>query len=201
MNPENFNLPSLINSMKELRQMQLGDQVRQALEGARLGFDANTLSELVRELETDIEEHIERLERISGVMTEPERAQPELMETLRRTEVAFKAGCDLEEVESLCEAFTRARELLAGGMGNGGVLDLKLLFSNIPGLNGLDITRDANGVPKVPSQIIEEVLGGKFSVRKLEKAPETPAEPSLEELFDLEKTSAPTNRLPKDWKP
>lgn len=196
MNADDFNLASLISSMKELRTMSLGEQVRRALEGHRLGFDANTLADLVRELETDIEEHIERLEKISGVMTVQERAQPEKMPTLRRQEVAFQAGCDLEEVDSLCDAFSRARELLAGHGSGGGPIDLKLLFSNLPGLSGLDITKGSDGVPKVPAQILEEVLGG-----KLPRLPKPAPDGSLEALFDLEKTSAPRNRLPKDWKP
>lgn len=197
MNADNFNLTGLITTMKELRHMQLGDQVRQALEGARLGLDPAALAELVRELESDIEEHIDRLERLSGAMTETERAHPERMDTARRSEVAFKSGCDLEEVDSLCETFSRAREILAGGNAPGGAIDLKLLFSNIPGLSGLDVTRGPDGVPKVPAQVIEEVLGGKISGLRGKPAADAP----LEELFDLEKPATPRNRLPKDWKP
>jgi hypothetical protein len=197
LNADGFNLESLISSMKELRHMQLGDQVRQALEGAKLGLDPAALKDLVHELESDIEEHIGRLEKISEVMTTEERRQPELMEATRRQEVAFKSGCDTEEVDSLCEAFSRAREILAGAKGHGGVLDLKLLFSNIPGLSGIDLAPGSDGVRKVPAQILEEILGGKFRT-----PPSTPdTEPSLEELFDLEKTATPRNRLPKDWKP
>ena len=196
MNADSFNLDSLITSMKELRHMQLGDQVRQALEGAKLGFDPATLSELVRELESDIGEHIERLERISGVMTPAERAQPENMENARRQEVAFKSGCDTEEVDSLCEAFSRAREILAGVKG-GGLVDLRLLFSNIPGLTGIELAPGPDGVPKVPAQILEEVLGGKIPfIRRKSKS-----EPPLEDLFDFSKPAIPKNRLPRDWKP
>lgn len=197
LNADSFNLDSLINSMKELRHMQLGDQVRQALEGAKLGLDPAALKDLVHELESDIEEHIGRLEKMSGVMTPEERSHPEAMETARRQEVAFKSGCDTEEVDSLCEAFSRAREILAGATGHGGVLDLKLLFSNIPGLSGIELAPGPDGVAKVPAQILEEILGGRHpSGRRKE-----PAEPALEDLFDLEKPATPKNRLPKDWDP
>lgn len=205
MNADNFNLETLISSMKDLRHMQLGDQVRQALEGARLGFDANTLAEIVRELESDIEEHVERLEKISGVLSADERAFPERMDNARRQEVAFSSGCDLEEVDSLCEAFSRAREILAGTGGRPGFVDLKLLFSNLPGISGIEIERGPDGVPKVPAQIIEELLGGKWPrpARKnpAQESAKPPREPELEELFDLEKPAMPKNRLPKDWKP
>ncbi|MBE7491279.1 MAG: hypothetical protein HS108_05920 [Planctomycetes bacterium] len=195
MNADNFHLGTLISSMKDLRRMSLGDQIRQALQGEKIGLDPAALAELVRELETDIEEHIERLERIAGAMTEPERHYPERMEPERRAEVAFKAGCDIEEVDSICDAFSRAREILAG-QATGGVIDLKLLFSNIPGFAGFEVTRGPDGVPKVPAQIIEEALGARgLAPRK----PQTDTD--LEALFDLEKTAAPRNRLPRDWKP
>lgn len=192
MNADEFNLSRLINSMKELRHMSLGDQVRQALEGEKLGLDAGTLADLIHELEHDIEEHIERLEKMSGAMTEQERNFPENMATSRRAEVAYQSGCDMEEVESLCTAFARAREILAGSA-QGAVLDLKLLFSNLPGLAGAD------GVPKVPAQLLEDLLNGKLPLRKARTTGS--AEGELEALFDLERVSAPKNRLPKDWKP
>lgn len=177
--------------------MSLGEQVRQALEGARLGFDASTLAELVRELESDIEEHIERLEKMSGVMTAAERSFPERMTTQRRQEVAFQSGCDQEEVDSLCTAFSRAREMLSGSNG-AAALDLKLLFSNLPGLSGIDL-KGPDGVPKVPSQVLEDLLSGRFPSPAV--APPAPADGELEAMFDLEKVSTPRNRLPKDWKP
>jgi hypothetical protein len=188
--------------MKELRQMQLGDQVRQALEGARLGLDAATLSELVRELQTDIEEHIERLEKISGAMTAPERLDPPAMDATRRQEVAFQSGCDLEEVDSICDAISRGREILAENADARGGIDLRLLFSKLPGITGIDIGKGPDGVPKVPSQVIEELLGARPK-RPDQDRPTAPIrkDGALEELFDLEKTVTPKNRLPKDWKP
>lgn len=200
MNSEEFNLDVLISSMKELRQMQLDDQVRQALESARLKLDPGTLEDFIHELEHDIEEHIERLERISGVMKAEERSHPERMEDLRRREVAFQSGCDLEEVDSLCEAFSRAREILAGLKGQGGgVIDVKLLFSNLPGLTGMEISEVGKA-----SNILRGLLDGTIQSRK----PETENLDALagrneefEQLFELGSTNAPKNRLPKDWKP
>ncbi|MCB9894128.1 MAG: hypothetical protein H6839_06760 [Planctomycetes bacterium] len=202
MNAEEFNLDMLISSMKELRQMQLDDQVRQALENAKLKLDPGTLEDFIHELETDIEEHIERLERISNVLHEQERNHPELMEDDRRREVAFQSGCDLEEVDSLCEAFSRAREILAGlKKGGGGVIDVKLLFSNLPGLTGLPGTEDE---PGKASSLLRGLLDGTIHTRKTPD-PDlnelTARNDEFEALFDLEATSAPRNRLPKDWKP
>jgi hypothetical protein len=203
VNAEEFNLEMLISSMKELRQMQLDDQVRQALENAKLKLDPGTLDDFIHELESDIEEHIERLERISGVLAEEERAHPERMEDERRREVAFKSGCDLEEVDSLCEAFSRAREILAGlKKGGGGVIDVKLLFSNLPGLTGLPDS-DGNEFGKT-SSLLRGLLDGTIHTRK---SPEpdldtvTARNDEFEALFELGTTNAPKNRLPKDWKP
>ena len=203
MNAEEFNLDVLISSMKELRQMQLDNQVRQALENAKLKLDPGTLEDFIHELESDIEEHIERLERISGVLIEEERAHPERMEDMRRREVAFQSGCDLEEVDSLCEAFSRAREILAGlKKGGSGVIDVKLLFSNLPGLTGLPGTED--GEPGKTSSLLRGLLDGTIHSRPM-PAPDlnelTARNDEFEALFDLEGTSAPKNRLPKDWKP
>lgn len=197
MDAENFTLETLIKSMKDLRRMQLGDQVKQALEGAKLGVDPASLSELIREIETDIEEHIERLERMQAVMKTGECAHPELMDEIRRREVAFQSGCDLEEVESLCDAFSRAREILAGlKQQGGGAIDVKLLFSNLPGLSGMQF--DGEG----PGQLLRGILDGTFRPTRKSDADEVVVRPEdLEAQFDLTRTSAPKNRLPKDWKP
>lgn len=198
MNAEDFNLDMLINSMKELRQMQLNDQVREALEGAKLKLDPSMVNELIHELETDIEEHIDRLENISEVLTEDERAHPERLETDRRREIAFQSGCDLEEVDSLCEAFSRAREILSGLKGQGGgVLDVKLLFSNLPGMGGFQVM----GEGEVP-EVLRGLLDGSMRPGDEGELPDAPAgNDEFEALFDLEQTKAPKNRLPKDWNP
>lgn len=198
MNAEDFNLDMLINSMKELRQMQLNDQVREALEGAKLKLDPSMVNELIHELETDIEEHIDRLENISEVLTEDERAHPERLETDRRREIAFQSGCDLEEVDSLCEAFSRAREILSGLKGQGGgVLDVKLLFSNLPGIGGFQVM----GEGEVP-EVLRGLLDGSMRPGDEGELPDAPAgNDEFEALFDLEQTKAPKNRLPKDWNP
>jgi hypothetical protein len=195
---EEFNLEMLINSMKELRQMQLNDQVREALEGAKLRLDQNMVNELIHELETDIEEHIQRLEKISNVLTEEERAHPELIDGVRRQEVAFQSGCDLEEVDSLCEAFSRAREILTGLKRRGsGVLDVKLLFSNLPGLSGMDVAGEGD-----VSNVLRGLLDGSVQSRAESDLSDIAARnDEFEELFDLEQTKAPKNRLPKDWNP
>ncbi|MBZ0136643.1 MAG: hypothetical protein K8I27_09750 [Planctomycetes bacterium] len=199
MNPNDFNLDMLINSMKELRQMQLNDQVRSALASAKLQLDAATLDNIIHELETDIEEHIERLERIAGVLNEEERKHPEQMPGLRRQEVAFQSGCDFEEVDTLCEAFSRAREILAGLKGQqSGVIDVKLLFSNLPGLTGLEFNEDGQ-----PAGFLRGILDGAIQVPKTEPNLDAIAarNDEFEALFDLEAPGAPKNRLPKDWKP
>lgn len=207
MDPKNFSLDNLIASMKELRQMQLSDQVRQALEGTRLGVDPSTLNELIHEIEHDIEEHIERLERISAVMSTEERGHPEHLDELRRREVAFKSGCDLEEVDSLCETFNHAREILAGLRADGGKgIDVRLLFSNLP---GLDLGNQENA-----AQILRGLLDGTINARRntqpLRKTESQPKagdaskqglDGDLEGLFDLDTPYVPKNRLPKDWKP
>jgi hypothetical protein len=183
--------------MKDLRTMQLGDQVKQALEGAKLGVDPSSLADLIKEIETDIEEHIERLERMQTVMTTDEQAHPEQMDELRRREVAFKSGCDLEEVESLCDAFSRAREILAGLKQKGsGAIDVKLLFSNLPGLSGMQL--DGEG----PSQLLRGILEGTFIPSPQSESDDVVVRPEyLEQHFDLSRTAAPKNRLPRDWKP
>jgi hypothetical protein len=194
VNANEFNLETLISSMKELRQMQLNDQVRQALEKARLNLDPALLNEAISELETDIEEHIERLERIAGVLQAPERAFPEHMVELRRQEVAFQSGCDLEEVDSLCEAFSRAREILAGLKEEGGVLDIKLLFSNLPGLTGMEF---GEGDDKA-ANLLRGILDGTIQTPPTENLDElVTRNTDFEALFDLERTVAPKNRLPK----
>jgi hypothetical protein len=193
---DNFTLETLIKSMKDLRTMQLGDQVKNALESAKLGVDPSSLSDLIREIESDIEEHIDRLERMSAVMSQSERAHPELLDELRMREIAFQSGSDLEEVESLCEAFSRAREILAGLKQQGGeVIDVKLLFSNLPGISGLPI--DAQGA----SDLLRGLLDGVFQNKSEPTSEEVVVRPQdLHEQFDLSRTAAPKNRLPKDWR-
>ncbi|MHC4840398.1 MAG: hypothetical protein ACYTDT_05470 [Planctomycetota bacterium] len=210
MNPEQFNLETLIDSMKDLRDVSLADQVKQALEGASLGLDEGAIDGLVNELESDIEDQIERLELISNTLSEVERHAPEQMPRDRRLEVAFKAGCDIEEVDSLCEAFRRARELLARiADGGSAAVDIKLLFGNLPGSGGFALGTDENGVPMVPSQIIEKLMSGDsipFAETEdlVVDVPSSKSDSNLvefEALFDLEKTDGPKNRLPKDWNP
>ena len=199
MNADDFNLDMLISSMKELRQMQLDDQVRSALSSAKLQLDPATLENIIHELESDIEEHIERLERISGVLKEEERKNPEQMTELRRQEVAFQSGCDFEEVDSLCEAFSRAREILAGLKGQGGgVVDVKLLFSNMPGLTGLDFDSEGR-----PTNLLRGILDGTIQTPKQPEDLDTLStrNDDFEALFDLSEPKGPKNRLPKDWKP
>ena len=201
MNAEDFNLDMLISSMKELRQMQLDDQVRSALSSAKLQLDPATLENIIHELESDIEEHIERLERISGVLKDEERKHPEQMPDLRRQEVAFQSGCDFEEVDSLCEAFSRAREILAGLKGQGGgLLDVKLLFSNLPGLTGMEFNEEGK-----PSNLLRGILDGTIHSQTPKPAEDLDSlaarNDEFEALFDLSAPSAPRNRLPKDWKP
>jgi hypothetical protein len=200
VNPNDFNMEMLISSMKELRQMQLDDQVRSALEGARLKLDPNTLETLIHELESDIEEHIQRLERIAEVLKEDERKHPENIPELRRQEVAFQSGSDFEEVDSLCEAFSHARKLLAGLKGEGGI-DVKLLFSNLPGMTGLDFTEEGK-----PANLLRGILDGTIHTGKTGKEPKdldalAGNNDDFEALFDLASTRAPKNRLPKDWTP
>ncbi len=196
MDAEKFTLETLISSMKDLRRMQLSDQVKEALDSAKLGVDQSSLNDLIKEIESDIEEHIERLERMHAVMTDDERAHPELLDEIRRREVAFKSGSDLEEVDSLCEAFSRAREILAGLKQKGdGIIDVKLLFSNLPGLSGLQI--DGEGA----SQLLRGILDGTYRPPRSEAADVVVRAEDLEGQFDLTRTAAPKNRLPKDWKP
>ncbi|MEE9312835.1 MAG: hypothetical protein V3V10_10550 [Planctomycetota bacterium] len=203
---ENFNLETLIESMKELRDVSLADQVKQALESASLGLDEGAIDGLVNELESDIKEQIKRLELISGALTSDERFAPEEMEHARRLEVAYQAGCDIEEVDSLCEAFRRAREVLARITKNGTTaVDIKLLFGNLPGSGGFAMGVDENGVPMVPSQIFEKLMnGGEFPFAEsedIDHSSENIGIDDFEDLFDLEHTDGPKNRLPKDWNP
>ncbi|MDC1142385.1 hypothetical protein OAU50_04790 [Planctomycetota bacterium] len=210
MNPEQFNLESLIDSMKDLRDVSLADQVKQALEGASLGLDEGAIDGLVNELESDIEDQIKRLEQISDILTSDERRAPEKMPHERRMEVAFQALCDIEEVDSLCEAFRRAREVLARiAEGGTAAVDIRLLFGNLPGAGGFSLGTDENGVPMVPSQIIEKLMSGDsipFSDNDESVIDTSQVEPAtelddFEAMFDLEKTDGPKNRLPKDWNP
>jgi len=122
------------------------------------------------------------------------------MAQVRRQEVAFQSGCDLEEVDSICDAISRGREILTDNADSRGQLDLRLLFSKLPGITGIDIGKGPDGVPKVPSQVLEELFGVRRATQERPTAP-IKKEGALEELFDLEKTAAPKNRLPKDWKP
>ncbi|MBX3460803.1 MAG: hypothetical protein KF696_12720 [Planctomycetes bacterium] len=195
---DKFTLETLIKSMKDLRGMSLGEQVREAINGAKLGIDPESIADLVRELESDIEEHIDRLERMHAVMSDDERAHPELLDELRKREVAFKSGNDLEEVESLCEAFSRAREILAGlKKQGGGVIDVKLLFSNLPGLSGLQLDGEGG------NELLRGILDGTYKARGTESEVNdviVRAE-DLAGQIDLTRVAAPKNRLPKNWKP
>jgi hypothetical protein len=197
VNGEDFNLDMLISSMKELRQMQLNDQVREALEGAKLKLDQNTLNDFIHELEHDLAEHIERLERINGVLKPAERQQPERMEEERKREVAYQSGCDIEEVESLCEAFSRAREILAGLKGRGGgVIDVKLLFNNLPGLTGIEIVEGGKA-----GNLLRGLLDGSIQPRARQDLDTlVTRNDEFEALFELKATAGPKNRLPKDHK-
>ncbi len=194
MERNDFTLDALIRSMRELRGAPLGDQVRNALKNAKIGLDAGALSELVHELESDIEEHISRLERISSNLTDAERREPEAMSVDRRREVAFQSGCDFEEIESLCEAFMRARTVVEGlEDGSIGELDIKLLFGNIPGLTMPPEFEDGkfqimSGAVELPLQELPAK-----SVQQEDLS-------DFEDLFDFETEVKPKNRLPKDWK-
>ncbi|MCC6466162.1 MAG: hypothetical protein IT463_12550 [Planctomycetes bacterium] len=193
MGADAFNLDALIRSMRDLGKTQLSDQVRRALEGARIGLDPNTVEELINELQSNLAEHIDRLERIAGVLSDDERQYPERMPAPRRQQVAVAAGCDTEEVEELCEAFNRAREILARHGDGEGRIDVRLLFGKLPGLN---FGPGEDGLPQVPSQVLEGLL------ERAARASEVPSQPDeLEELFDFKKAAQPKNRLPKDWKP
>jgi hypothetical protein len=178
--------------MKELRRMSLGDQVKQALDAAKLRLDPGMMTELLRELESDIEEHIERLERISSVLSPAERAQPERLAQDRRREVAFQSGSDLEDVDSLCEAFERARQILSGLQSGSGVPDLRVLFSNLPGFPGMN-SADA----EEQARMLEAMLKRAAKAAGRAPAPES----DLESEFDFSRTVSPKNRLPRDWQP
>jgi hypothetical protein len=204
---ENFSLDVLIRQMKELRGSQLGDQVRAALEQASLGMDEASLAELVSEFQSDIEEHVERLERISRELTVDERSNPEAMTGERRREVAFKAGCDFEEIDSLCEAFERVRGLMEELREKGGVLDVRLLFGSLPGMSGIESDEVQHGLLK---GILDGTIrpgtseGRKSHLNFLQsggKQGNEPRDRKLEDDIDTSRTHEPVNRLPKDWNP
>jgi len=203
---DNFSLDALIRSMKDLKGVELGSQVRAALESAAVPFDTSTLSALVDELENDLEEHIARLETICGVLNDEERRRPETMSAERRREVAVASSCDLEEVESLCDAFSRARKILSSIAHDGeGQIDVKLLFGNLASLSGLDIgATDEKGEPlMISSNFFRKLLVHKVEERADDEVTElvVPEGEEFDSLFDLERTSEPRNRLPKDWNP
>ncbi len=201
---DNFNLDVLIKSIKDLRNMELAQHLREALRTQDLnGMDASLISELVEELENDIEEHISRLERICAVLTPEERLRPESMNSLRQQEVAWQAKCDLDEVAGVCEAFARAREIL-GSMGSGErqSLDLRVLFSNLGGVMGVDAVKDSGeGLQFTPEFLQKLLQKGMAAQRAQAKKKSAGSELSdFESQFDLEKPAQPKNRLPKDWR-
>lgn len=201
MSYDSFSIDVLIASMKQLRGMELGQHVHDALEGVETGLDEGALRELVEELQHDLEEHIERLERISGVLTAAEKEKPETMSVERRREVAWQSKCDPEEVDSLCEAFERARQILSR-MGAGGAVDFRLLLTNLSGLfgKGGEPGEEPNGAVFIVPEMFRKLMRGAKRTEAGKAAGRRELD-EFEQLFDLEKTSAPKNRLPKDWKP
>lgn len=214
MDADKFNFDLLIRSIKELRNRELAVQLRDALSASNLGMDQAMVSEFIHELENDLEEHIARLERIRDEMTPAEREQPESMDPLRRQAVAFNAQCDVEEIDGLCEAFGRAREML-GNVGTDGKvkLDIKLLFTNLGGIVGLDIGGDAAGDGSAPLDnvtgqsmppFLHKLLQGGLKARtpRHDRGSSEDAldGPDFEAMFDTSRTSEPKNRLPRDFR-
>lgn len=208
MSADNFSLEVLIRSIKELRNVELARHLRDALRTQDLGMDAGIISDLIEELENDIEEHIARLERICGVLTPSERQQPESMNHERQQEVAWQAKCDLDEVESLCEAFAKAREIL-GSMGGAERqnLDLRVLFSNMGGMFGIDgeaVKDSGEGVAFTPQFLQKLLQKGLASQRADASRKVSGNDPSdltaFEAQFEMDSPAVPKNRLPKDWR-
>lgn len=201
MGADNFNLETLIRSIKELRNMELAQQLREALRTQELGtMDASLISEMVEEIENDLEEHISRLERIYGVLTEEERARPETMTPARQQEVAWQSKCDLDEVQGLCEAFARAREILGTLGGERRMIDLRLLLTNMGGVMGVDAVQDTpNGIQFNPEFLKRLVQKGALPARSDKPKPRADLA-EFEAQFDMDAPAQPKNRLPKDWR-
>jgi hypothetical protein len=201
---DNFNLDVLIKSIKDLRNMELAQHLREALRTQDLnGMDAGLISELVEELENDIEEHISRLERICAVLTPEERQKPESMNHTRQQEVAWQSKCDLDEVQGVCEAFARARELLNSmGTNERQNLDLRVLFSNLGGVMGIDAVKDSGEGLQFTPEFLQKLLQKGMAAQRAEAKKKTLGNDltDFEAQFDLDKPAAPKNRLPKDWK-
>ncbi|CAG0971196.1 hypothetical protein PLCT2_01360 [Planctomycetaceae bacterium] len=199
---DNFNLDILIKSIKDLRNMELARQLREALRTQDLnGMDTGLISELVEELENDLEEHISRLERICAVLTAEERLRPESMNHARQQEVAWQSKCDLDEVQGVCEAFARARELL-GTMGSSERqnLDLRVLLSNLGGVMGLEAVKETpQGLQFTPEFLQKLMQKGLTGPKPARKQPSKELD-DFEALFDLDKPVQPKNRLPKDFR-
>ena len=202
---DNFNLDILIKSIKDLRNMELARQLREALRTQDLsGMDTGLISELVEELENDLEEHISRLERICAVLTPDERLRPESMNHARQQEVAWQSKCDLDEVQGVCEAFARARELL-GSMGPGERqnLDLRVLLTNLGGVMGLEAVKETpqglQFTPEFLQKLMQKGLAAHKPVAPARKQPSRELD-DFEALFDLDKPVQPKNRLPKDFR-
>jgi hypothetical protein len=205
---ENFSLDVLIRQMKDLQGSQLGDQVRAALEHARLGMDESSLAELVNEFQSDLQEHIGRLERINRELTMEERSSPENMSAERRREVAFKSGCDFEEIDSLCEAFAQVRSVLEELRQKGGSFDVSLLLGNLPGMAGIESDEVQHGLLKgiLDGTIQPGATEGnrKSHLNFMQAGGKRRAEKrsgDLEDQIDTSRTHEPVNRLPKDWNP
>lgn len=197
---DNFSLDVLIKSIKDLRNMELARHLREALKTQEFGADSGLISELVEELENDIEEHIARLERIGAVLTPEERQSPEKLSHLRQQEVAWQAKCDLDEVQSLCEAFARAREI----MGNLGAaerqnMDLRAMFGNLGSVLGLDAQSfkdNGDGMVFSPQFLQKLLQKGLAAQREAARKKQD----RLDDLFDFDTPATPRNRLPKDWR-
>ncbi|MCC6572233.1 MAG: hypothetical protein IT462_00450 [Planctomycetes bacterium] len=212
---DKFTLDLLIKSIKDLRNRELADQLRGALAQANLGLDKDAVAELIHELEHDLEEHITRLERMQAAMTPEEREQPEHMDLLRKQAVAYASQTDLEEIETLCEAFARAREMMVNLTENGKVqFDVKLLFNNLGGIVGLDIGRRAEGetpadngqpMPQFLQRLLQNGLKNRAPKRDEVASKPAPFEdtlngPSFEDMFDTRQVATPKNRLPRDFR-
>ena len=205
MAADNFNLDVLIKSIKELRNMELAKQLREALRTQEMStMDSGLISELVEEIENDLEEHISRLERICAVLTPEERARPENMNHQRQQEVAWQSKCDLDEVQGVCEAFARAREILGSVGGNERrVLDVRMLLSNLGGVMGMEAVKETpEGLQFTPEFLQKLMQKGLASQKAGVPAANKPRKEidDFEALFDLDKPAQPKNRLPKNFR-
>jgi Signal peptide binding domain len=202
---DNFNLDILIKSIKDLRNMELARQLREALRTQDLsGMDTGLISELVEELENDLEEHISRLERICAVLTADERLRPESMNHARQQEVAWQSKCDLDEVQGVCEAFARARELLGTmGAAERQNLDLRVLLTNLGGVMGLEAVKETPQGLQFTPEFLQKLMQKGLAANKPAASARKQTSRELDEfeaLFDLDKPVQPKNRLPKDFR-